>query len=423
MMQLTPEQIEGAKFLAERPAALLADEPGFGKSAQAIAACDRIGARNILVITTASARINWLNEFKLWSDTKRDGVAWLDTKTKTCKPGVTVVAWSNVLYSGVYTPLSRFDWDVVILDESHYAKNITAKRTKIVYGHITPRAKNVWCLTGTPIPNAPNDLYPMLRACFPKLLEGASHDSFIKQFCITQPRYINGQLRDIIVGGKNMNALGERLRPVMLRRKTEGLPPIRYSVYALHSDTLPDESDIDVQAVLEAAQSGSTNDLDLHLGTIRRATGVLKARAAAALIAEELQNGLDKIVLFGWHREALDILAEHLAVFNCARIDGATHGAARQAAVEKFQKDKTCRVFIGQIQAAGEAITLTAAAQVLFVETSFIPKDMAQAVRRILRRGQTRPCLCRIAALSGSIDEALMRIVQRKVETIRAIID
>jgi SNF2 family DNA or RNA helicase len=67
MPSLVPEQIEGARFLANNARALLADEPGFGKSAQAVAACDFVCARRILVLTTASARVNWLNEFEKFS--------------------------------------------------------------------------------------------------------------------------------------------------------------------------------------------------------------------------------------------------------------------------------------------------------------------------------------------------------------------
>jgi SWI/SNF-related matrix-associated actin-dependent regulator 1 of chromatin subfamily A len=423
MPALIPEQIEGAAFLAARRNAMLADEPGFGKSAQAVAACDRIEAKNILVVTTASARQNWINEFALWSTEERHAEAWFSTKARHVKPGVTVVAWSNIIYGPVWQSLGQMRYDVLILDESHYAKNVSAKRTRVVYDVLAKLANRVWCLTGTPIPNAPNDIYPMCKALFPDVLEGySSYHSFLFHYCTVVPRFINGKRVDVVTGGKNQPELAARLKPHTLRRKTTGLPPIRYSVFAMHADKLPDERDVDRQAVIDAALAGSTNELDMHLGTLRRHTGILKAHAAVDLVREELENGLDKIVLFAWHKEVMDILEHGLAEFDCVSVRGGVDAADREGIVQEFQRGRA-RVFIGQIQAAGEAITLTAACQTLFVEVSFVPKDMAQAVRRILRRGQTRPCLCRVAALAGSIDEALMRIVTRKVETIRTIMD
>jgi SNF2 family DNA or RNA helicase len=424
MPSLVPEQIEGARFLANNPRALLADQMGFGKSAQAVVACDEVNAQRILVVTTASARANWLNEFRLWSSRERPMAAWLDTKARDVLPGVTVVAWSNVISPLVFQALAAVEWDVLILDEAHYAKNIEAKRTRVVYDLLAPKAARVWCLTGTPVPNAPNDLYPMCKALFPDALGPyVRYRDFLHRYCQVAPRNINGRRIEVVMGGKNEKELADKLRPFMLRRKTEGLPPIRYGMYALDAEFFPQETDADRRAIIEAAEAGVTRDLDMHLGTLRRLTGTIKAHACVDLVREELNNGLDKIVLFAWHKEVISTLAFELHNLGVVRLDGSTPAADRQAVVDRFQTDPATRVFIGQIQAAGEAITLTAANQVLFVETSFIPKDQQQAVRRVLRRGQTRPCLCRVAALSGSVDEVIQRIVLRKMESIRALTD
>ncbi len=72
--------------------------------------------------------------------------------------------------------------------------------------------------------------------------------------------------------------------------------------------------------------------------------------------------------------------------------------------------------------AAGEAIDLSAAAELVFVESSFVPKDMQQAALRITNHGQKRQTRVRVAALEGSVDEALQAIVIRKVTTNKEII-
>lgn len=421
-MELDAAQMEGANFLAQRRAALLADEPGFGKTAQAITACDLVNAKNILVVTTASARLNWLNEFRLWSRRKdRSMSAWLTIKPEA-GTDVVVVAWSNVINKNIQFVLAAREWDAIILDESHYAKNPTTKRTQAVYNTLAPKAARVWCLSGTPAPNAPDDLFPMLKALAPHTIaEYPDLFAFQRRFCVMLRRNINGYPRDIVIGGKNEDDLRCRIANMTLRRKLPLDVGIRYS--AVHVAGSVSDGDIDQAEIIAAAESGDTRTLDMHLGVLRRLTGKVKAKGAAEMVSEALDGGQDKIVVFAWHHDVIDYLDELLWQYKPVGIDGRTPAGKRQEAVEAFQNDPERRVFIAQIQAAGEAITLTAANRAVFVEQSFVPKDMAQAVRRIYRRGQTRPCLCQVATLPGSIDEALTAVVLRKMQSIRKIVE
>lgn len=429
-MSLTANQLAGALHLANRKSAYLADVPGYGKTAQAITACDLVLAKTVLVVTTASARANWLAEFKKWSDMPRQAAAVFTTNELIPDTDIVVVAWSNIISARILQQLTRREWDVMVLDEAHYAKNPTAQRTLAVFGPLRHRCHHIWCLSGTPIPNAPNDLYPVLKALHPPALMDEeekrpfTYDAFMHRFCVVKRRFVNGRSLDVPIAGKKMDELHERLRGFMLRREKLDLPPVTYSTLALSAPGLSrlQINDADLKAILDAAETGTTRDLEMHLGPLRRLTGELKAAACAEYVAEELRNGLDKIVLFHWHTDVGASLRTALREFGVVGIDGSTPGAKRQAAVTAFQNDPKVRVFVGQIQAAGEAITLTAANQCLFVESSFVPKDMIQAARRIARRGQTRPCICRVAALAGSIDEALQAVVTRKVAAIREII-
>ena len=73
-------------------------------------------------------------------------------------------------------------------------------------------------------------------------------------------------------------------------------------------------------------------------------------------------------------------LVEALAEFNPVTITGATPLPTREAAIETFQNDPACRLFIGNLQAAGEAITLDAARDVYLVESDFVPARNDQAL-------------------------------------------
>lgn len=447
LMTPLPHQLEGAEFLAARRYALLADAPRVGKTGTAIMAADKIGANRVLVITTASGRPVWTRAWKDWSDVERTIVThYTGEWTRDLEfANVAIVGWSQI-----QKIKSLEGWDLIIVDESHYAKSVEAKRTTTLYGALrgysrgwglVDQAERVWCLTGTPIPNAPNDLYPMMRAlCMERLCGSAlpgpgdwiqvtRYDAFLHRYCIVKKKRLSRwNSIDVVVGGRNMDELKTRLDGFWLRRTQQdvGITKPIFELLPIHisarqraqiESAVPEAADI-----LAAAETGETKSLDMHLGTLRRLTGAVKAEGVALAVREEFESGLDKVVLMAWHRDVLDALEEALAEYGVVRVDGATSPDIRYLAQYRFQHEPGTRVFLGQILAAGEAIDLSAACELIFVESSFVPKDMGQAALRITNHSQARQPRVRVAALEGSIDEALQAILVRKVATNREII-
>ena len=123
---------------------------------------------------------------------------------------------------------------------------------------------------------------------------------------------------------------------------------------------------------------------------IRRITGEIKARAVVDAVKEEFDGGLDKIVLAYWHKDVGAILKEGLSTYGVVGIDGSTSADKREQATANFSKPDGPRVFLAQIEAAGEAIDLSAAAVLWFVETVFSPKSMQQMSLRITNHTQAR---------------------------------
>ena len=458
-MEALPHQITGARFLSDRNYALLADQPRVGKTGTAILAADDIFASRVLVVTTASGRPVWVRGFKDWSGFDLPTRAIYGALGKIDGPLRLIVSWSEIAKHAEALKAAR--WDLVILDEAHYAKSIDTKRTQAVYGifrgasrdmGLVDAAARVWCLTGTPIPNAPNDLYPMLRAIAPNRLaerefrrpvlmdgqwgqdvwtvpETTKYDDFLHRYCVVRKKAISRWTKiDVVVGGKNEAELKARLDGFWLRRtqKDVGINPPIYEMLPIHiSDKQRKEIEAQIEGaedILAAAETGETRGLEMALGTLRRLTGTVKAAGVADAIEEELENGIDKVVLMCWHKDVMASLEDRLKKYGVVRLDGSTTPQAREMAAKMFQTDPACRVFIGQIIAAGEAIDLSAAAELVFVESSFVPKDMAQAALRITNHGQKRQTRVRVAALEGSVDEALQAIVIRKVATNKEII-
>lgn len=431
-----PHQIEGAKFLAARKAALLADAPRVGKTGTSILAADYVMAQSVLTITTATARAQWGREWRAWGLPRSVHVQYGAAEPPPAD--AVVVGWHEFWKEPLHSALLKRRWGALIPDEAHYACNVLngtrpTQRTVALYGKrglgLIHNAEYVWPLTGTPMPNgAPDDLWPMLRGLAPERLgEYAEHDAFLDRYCVVRMTRYQGRATRRVTGGKNLDEFRERIDGFWLRRTQEDigiLPPV-YTAYALDVPKLPAAlADCeDAQLILDAAEAGDTKALEMHMGPLRRLTGAIKAHAIVEAVSEQLADRrIGKVVLMAWHSDVIDALCTGFAPFGVVALDGRTEARSRDQRVRQFQEDAATRVFVGQIQAAGEAVDLSAADELWFVEFSFLPKDMAQAALRVTHRTRKGRPIVRVCALAGSVDEAIVGILTPKVSTIRNVI-
>jgi SWI/SNF-related matrix-associated actin-dependent regulator 1 of chromatin subfamily A len=145
--QLRTYQSEGVERLmaitAQRSSALLADEPGLGKTIQVVEYINRMGFNRILIVCPASLRLNWRSELDKW-------LAFTPQH-------IEILSYEGVV-SG-YTEVSHYD--LIVFDEAHYLKNPSAKRTKAC---LALESDYRLFLTGTPVVNRPMEMYPARTA-------------------------------------------------------------------------------------------------------------------------------------------------------------------------------------------------------------------------------------------------------------------
>lgn len=450
-----PHQIVGAQFLASRRAALLADQPRVGKTGAAIMAADLVLAKRILVVTTASGRAVWRRAFGDWSTFRRpltliDPANW----KKQDISGVVVVSWKSCTKPEIRAFFMSQAWDVAILDECHYAKNFDTLRTQAVYGvlvdggegynrnHAAIRATGrVWLLSGTPAPNSIIDIYPHLRTLhqkclLPELKNGfpdvLSFENFRSRYAIVGYKKVGtgsfARTIPVVIRGQNEAELRARIGPDFMLRRTQKDVGIQQPIYEILPLIVKDklrkeaEKHVNVAAILKAAEEGNTADLNLHTAKVRRAVGMAKIGALLELVTEEFECGLDKLVIAAWHTDVIANIAYCLMPYGARTITGATSEADREANAEAFRSDPTCRVLVGQIQAAGEAIDLSAAAELIFAESSTIPAQMKQMSLRITNHQQKRQTRVRVAVIDGSWDDQVETILLRKWASIRQVV-
>ncbi len=448
MLNPYPEQEVGARWLAGRVSGLLADVPGLGKTGQALLAAQQVGAQRVLVLCPAVARLNWEREARRWGN--QLPVVRITGPEHHLKPHASAPQLVIASYDGVATSkrlraaLNRGTWDALILDEAHRLKEQDARRTKAVYGLRTDarqclagKTLHTWLLSGSPMPNHAGELWTHFAALWPDLIRERysgrvlDQEGFIRRYCQVRANEYGGFK---VLGYHDREGLISLLNRVMLRRdKIEGLPDLVVRdepvLVEVEDDRLAEleqhEEFEELEAVLNSAAAreqdlGGIEDEFIHLATLRRLTGVLKAKGSAKAIAEELGQG-DKVVVFAIHREVIEALAHHLEGYRPAVIHGGTPDGKRNEEIDRFQQDSTCQVFIGQVDACKEAITLTAGNRIWVVEAPWSPETLGQVLARCHRRGQEKTVFARFTAIAGSIDETVAAVLALKARNIQAI--
>lgn len=417
-----PYQEGGISIARDRNAVLFGDEMGLGKTIQAIGWLNcHPEIESCLVVCPATLKINWAREMDKWL-------------VSPCVD-VTIVNY-DVLHK---LDLSQH-YDVAILDEAHYIKNNKARRSQFCR---MIRADNKIALTGTPILNRPIELWNVLHWLDPLRWPVSSYMPYAIRYCGAFQRRIKvrGTYRKVWVmdGASNLDELREHLRPLMIRRLKadvlKDLPPKRRQIIELPTTGLsPDLREqlrictMSVQG-LEHAYRDNVQKLEsalqvawMNMAEVRHEAGLVKASKALELIQDAIEAS-GKVVVFAHHRDVIAQLTEALVDYRPAVITGDTPHPARQTAVDAFQTDPGVRVFIGQIQAAGVGITLTAASHVIFVELDWTPGVVSQAEDRCHRIGQKDSVLVQHLVLEGSLDAHMAKALVRKQSTIERALD
>ena len=169
---------------------------------------------------------------------------------------------------------------------------------------------------------------------------------------------------------------------------------------------------------VEALQKGQAVEF-ASISEQRHQVALAKVPAVIAHLTDQVEQG--KVICFAHH---LDVVAAiHDAFPGSVVVTGQTSLEARQQAVDTFQNDPNCRLFVGNIRAAGVGLTLTASSHVVFAELDWTPANLSQAEDRAHRIGQHDSVLVQHLVLEGSLDASMAQMLIAKQEVIDRSLD
>jgi SWI/SNF-related matrix-associated actin-dependent regulator 1 of chromatin subfamily A len=444
-MEYLPFQRAGVRYVLDTLSAgrgcLIADEMGLGKTIQAIGTINALpDVRKVVIICPNTLKLNWRNELRKWL-TRRLKISVQNAGEEWVGDYADVVVINYDIVSK-FPQLQATQWDLRILDESHFVKNSKAQRTKST---LSIPAKRKLALTGTPILNRPIELHTTLKDLDPATWGNVF--GFAKRYCDAKQ---NGYGWDFS-GASNVEELQDRLRStIMVRRLKKDvlteLPAKRRQVIELPVngasrlvaaeerewavkeaalDVLRARAELakasdnpdDYRAAVEALREGQGAAF-AEMAKLRHDIGMAKLPKVVEFCKDAEESG--KLVIFAHH---LDVVAGLVAEFpGAAVVTGETAADKRQGEVERFQNDPACRVFVGNL-AAAEGLTLTASAHVVFAEGQWVPGKLAQMEDRTHRIGQTNSVLVSYLVLEGSLDARMMQACVDKLDVIDRALD
>ena len=436
---LRPFQAAAVDYARRARRTFLADEPGLGKTVQALAAVEAEGAFPALVVCPASLRLNWLREAERWLPARSAAVLAADEPPG----GVDVAVVSYDVLHRLTDAVARRPPRALILDESHFVKNPSARRTRAAQAVASALDRDalVLLLTGTPIVNRPQELAAQLRVLDRLDVVGGAR-----------------RLQRVHGKGRELETLNRRLRRTcyVRRRKADVLTqlpdkqrvvvPVELSNRREYADVQRDvarwaRAQAEADAQFLASIEGLAPDERAAAVRQRGREAAQRARRAEALVRlnklalvaargkldaanewiDAFTQADEKLVVFCRHREIAGNL--HAAHPSAALATGALAAERRDEEVARFQSDRRCRLIVCSLAAAGVGLTLTAASNVAFVEMGWSPAVNDQAEDRVHRIGQAFAVTAWYLLAAGSIDERVAAVVDRKRRLVSAASD
>ena len=430
-------QKEGIAYALQHKRCIFGDQPGLGKTLQAIGTVTIAKAYPCLVVCPAALKINWQREFmkfagkqaiilddrnkntwhRFFEQKKGNGDALCDiyiTNYESLKKFFVTAIKDD----SRYTKRSiKFDERIslfksVVIDESHKCKSTKTQQSKFLEG-ICKGKEYVLELTGTPVVNNNTDLIQQLKI-MGRLEDFGGYKSFVERYC-------GGQKQS-----SNVKELNWRLSQICFfrREKAKVLTQLpdksrQYIEVDISNRKEYDKAEQDLIQYLKTYKDADDEKIAKALrGEVMVKMGILKSISARGKIKvfsefiHDVIDGGEKLIVFAYLKE---VVMELKALFpDAVTVTGEDNAIQKQRAVDSFQNDPNCKLIILNYKSGGTGLTLTASSRVAFIEFPWTFSDCEQAEDRAHRNGQKNNVNCYYYLGKDTIDRYMYDVIQTK---------
>ncbi|KRB72766.1 helicase [Nocardioides sp. Root190] len=425
---------------------LLADEPGLGKTAQALLAAEASGSFPLLAVVPNVVKTNWAREVEIWTPNRRATVLHGDGDDADGFADVFVVNY-EILDRHVGW-LGNHGFRGMIVDEAHYIKNKSSQRSQNVLelsARIRARVANplLMALTGTPLINDIEDfraiwqflgwiddvvpqgelmealeetgLTPADLSFYPAARRAVIDEGIVRRRKIDVASDIPARrIADIPVelegeAGRSIRKAEKELARRMMERYDAALSTRRSGAVV---------EGIDHRLVRQVAgweredNSAKTGE---NVFTMMRRIGQAKAGLAADYTAQLARN-VGKVVFFAKHIDVMDQAEQTFKErgIKYTSIRGDQTSTARQKAIDAFVNDPDVQIAVCSLTAAGVGLNLQVASNLVLAELSWTDAEQTQAIDRVHRIGQAEPVTAWRVIATQTLDTRIAELIDKK---------
>jgi SWI/SNF-related matrix-associated actin-dependent regulator 1 of chromatin subfamily A len=417
-------QKEAIQKLVENKKFILADDMGLGKTTSTIIAALETGAKKIMIICPATLKINWKREIENYTDRS---IFIAEGKQFSTDSDFVIINYD--ILKNFHDPKNREEslilksnFDLVIIDEAHAAKNGQAQRTKLI-NDLVKDIGRLWLLTGTPMTSRPIDYYNLLNLVDSPVAKNWL--AYVVRYCGGYQFKVGNRKVWNVMGSSNLEELRDRTSPTILRRLKENVLDLPEKIITPVYLNLKSKEYENVMGEYydwydkNPEESKSLTVQFTKLTKVRQIIANEKVKETIEITENIIEQG-KKVIIFCNFTESLNTIKEHFGK-TAVKLDGSMSQKERQFSVDEFQNNEKIKVFVGNIRAAGTGITLTAAEVAIMNDLSFLPSDHAQAEDRSYRYGQKNNVLVYYPIYQNSIEAIIYDIINAKKKVIATV--
>lgn len=425
---------------------LNASSMGIGKSLQGLAALSyfKNNLKGDVIICPGYLRKNWEQEAKLWlpEHLHKDIVIINKAGKKEIQEAIRillhhkgVIIISYDMCANIFEKLKPSlrkgkYWNTVLLDESHFIKDVKTKRYKMLQGAIK-QSHQTFLLSGTPSPNRPKELFAQFALLQPKVFN--NYQTFAFRYCNAFFDYFK-KLNDR--GSSNIDELAFLMSKIVIRLRREDVLEDLPEKLRYKQILSPTSTPVKFKKLLKEFQDKLKNHDEEDKSTsfklqslaseMFRETAVIKEKPIIDFLSDYIQENDRKTVLFCKHQvifKSIQTFLENNSI-GFISIDGSTNMQLRPKLIDTFLNEESCKYALLTIGSCQTGLNIKGIDKMIFCELSWSPAELAQCEARITRLGTTKSHLEYIYLIcENTLDNMVFNKLTKKSNLFNNIID